>query len=106
MLICGTLYAATMGTFGVLSTLARIRIGKQILNLRTRGVYEDWKRKNHAILVFERTLIIVFCVSFACIIVLPFWNAEISRFAFIPFVGSAALAPLSLYWHYRAIMKG
>lgn len=105
MLICGIPLIATMGTLGVLSTVARIRIGKQMLKLRARGVYEDWKRQNRAMLIFERTLIIVFCISFACVIVLLIWNPEFSPFAFIPFLGSAALAPLSLYWHYRAIMK-
>ena len=105
ILICGIPLNIGMVTLGILSTLARIRIGKQTGNLKACGVYKDWEHKNRAVLLFERTLIVLLCTSLACIIILPFFAPEIVRYAFIPFIASGLLAPLSLYWHYKAILK-
>lgn len=105
ILVCGVPLVIGMVAFGILSTLARIRIGKQTDNLKARGVYQDWEHKNRAVLIFERTLILLLSTSLACIIILPFFAPEIVRYALIPLIASGLLAPLSLYWHYKAILN-
>lgn len=106
LLICGIPLIIGTATLGVLLTLVRIRMDKQTDNLKARGLYKDWEHKNRAVLIFERTLIVLLCTSLTCIVIFPLFAPEIVRYALIPLIASGLLAPLSLYWHYKAVLKG
>src|SRR5574341_1126904 len=103
ILLCVVPFGVGMLVLGVVATRARVQIVRKMNQMKAQGSYQQWERKNKAVLLFERILIIVFLVSFACIIFSSKLGPQVARLAFIAFGLSAALAPLSLLWLHRAV---
>jgi len=104
-LLCAIPLMLAMLTLGVFATIARARIVKETLRLKTAGLYGDWARRHRVILLFERTVLVVFCASLVGILISPFVGPSFARLVFVPFVASGVLAPLSLYLSYRTLVK-
>jgi hypothetical protein len=104
-LLCAIPLLVGMLGLGVVATQARIQIVRQTNHMKAQGTYQEWRRKNKAVLLFERILIIVILASLVCIIFSSKLSPQVAYLAFTALVLSGILGPLSLFWLHRVVTR-